>query len=120
MQPVFKVNGEKFTYTSEQTSYYKGTKLKPVKPLSMGHFRISSIDSILSLAAQIKDTLVYRTNVHIMSGGIHYITVKADGIKLVFDLHNASDPVAGKIVRILNTYIRNEKDKLWLFEWEEK
>lgn len=116
MQPVFYVKDLKFVYTSEQTSYYKNQKINKPETLQVGKFRKSSVDSIVSLIKDIKDSLIYRTNTHVSSGGIHYITVKTSTQKLQFDLHNASDPVAEKIVSILNKYITNPDKKLWLFD----
>jgi hypothetical protein len=116
MQPVFNVNGNKFIYTSEQTSFFKGSPIQSADTILKGNFRTSSIDSILILVSGIKDSLIYRTNPDIMSGGIQYIIISKEKFSLEFDLFNASDPTAQKIVDILNTYIPNEERKLYLMD----
>ena len=115
MQPVFDVTGTEFIYTSEQTSFYEGTEIQKPDTICTGKIRPSSIDSILHLVRGIKDSLVYRTNIGIMSGGLHSIHVSKDNIDIEFRLHNASDAIAQKIVAILNTYIPSSEKKLWLF-----
>lgn len=116
MQPTFRVTGKNFVYTSEQNSYYGKPDKKP-ENICEGTLRNSSIDSILNLVKDIKDTLVYKTNVGIKSGGIHNISVKYEKINLTFRLHNASDSTAQKIVDILNSNIPADKQKLWLFDF---
>jgi hypothetical protein len=113
IQPTFEVNGSKFIYTFEQNSYYGEPHLEP-DTLCIGTFRQSSIDSILNIAATIDDTLVYRTNIHIMSGGIVYVWIKTGDINLTFQMHNAFDTTAQKIVDVLNTNIPTPHPKLRL------
>jgi hypothetical protein len=108
MQPVFKVNGNDCIYTLEENSSWTGEFTQEPDTLFIGKFRQSSIDSIIDLISDIKDTLIYNTNPEIMSGGIHSIKIATDGIDLTFRLHNASDPVAEKIVAILNSNIPGE------------
>lgn len=119
MQPTFKVTEKKFVYTSEQNSYYGKPDKKPEK-ICEGTLRTSSIDSILNIVKDIKDTLVYKTNVGIMSGGIHDISVNYEKINVTFRLHNASDSRAQKIVDILNSNIPSDKQKLWLFDFPDE
>ena len=116
MQPVFNVEGNKFIYTSEQTGYYEGAETRKPDTIYQGKFRKSSVDSIMHLVSGIKDTLIYRTNIHVSSGSIQYITIYKDEFHLEFDLHNASDPTAQRIVNILNNYIPEEERKLWLWD----
>jgi hypothetical protein len=120
MQPVFYVNNLKFVYTSEQTTLYKNQKVKRPDTLQVGKFRRSSVDSIIRLIKDIKDTLIYRTNVHVSSGAIHRIYIQTPSQKLEFNLHNDSHPTAQKIVTILNTYIPDQDKKLWLFDFLDK
>jgi len=117
MQPVFRVKGLKFIYTSEQTTYYEGQSRKKADTLMVGDFRKSSADSIIKLIQTVKDTLVYRSNIHVMSGGIHAVNIKSSNKSVRFDLHNASDTTVRKIVAILNTYVSDPKRKLWLFDY---
>jgi hypothetical protein len=114
MQPTFRVNGENYVYTREQNSYYGKPDKKP-ENICKGRLRSSSIDSILNIVKDIKDSLIYKTNTGIMSGGIHNISILHEKRKLTFELHNASDPTAQKIVDILNSNIAAGKQRLWLF-----
>lgn len=115
MQPVFKVNGPDCIYTLEENSSWSGEFTQEADTVFIGKFRQSSIDSIIKLTSGIKDTLVYNTNPEIMSGGIHSIKIETNKVNLTFRLHNASNPIAEKIVAILNSNIPNDKRKLWLF-----
>ncbi len=119
MQPTFRVTGKTYVYTSEQNSYYGKPDKKP-ESICDGTLRTSSIDSILNIVKVIKDTLVYKTNVGIMSGGIHNISVQFEKTNLTFRLHNTSDPTAQKIVDILNSNIPADKQKLWLFDFPDE
>lgn len=119
MQPTFRVTGKNFVYTSEQNSYY-GEADKKTENICKGLLRTSSIDSILNIVKDIKDTLVYKTNVGVMSGGIHNISVKYEKINMTFRLHNASDSTAQKIIDILNSNIPADKQRLWLFDFPDE
>lgn len=119
MQPNFRVTGKNFVYTREQNSYY-GKPDKAPEYIREGTLRTSSIDSILNLVKDIKDTLVYKTNVGITSGGIDFISVRHEKINVSFELHNASDSTAQLIVDILNSNIPADKPKLWLFDFLEE
>lgn len=112
MEPVFKVNGTKFVYTSEEAWILPGqTKIRK-DTLLIGSFRTSSMDSISKLTREVKDSAIYRTNIHIMSGSATHIKIEDDSKKVTFDLHNASDTTADRIVAILNTYIPKTLGKL--------
>jgi hypothetical protein len=116
MQPVFRVVGSNFIYTMEQTGFYEGSERQPAVTICYGSFRASSADSIIALVGGVTDTMVYRTNPHIMSGGIHYIHEQKSAYDVTFQLHNTSDPVAQQIVDILNTYVPATEEKLWLWD----
>lgn len=116
MQPTFRVTGKNYVYTNEQNSYYGKPDKKP-ESICEGTLRASSIDSILNIVKDIKDTLVYKTNTSIMSGGLHNISVEYEKINVTFQLHNASDPTAKKIVDILNSNIPADKQRLWIFDF---
>lgn len=119
MQPVFNVDETKFVYTSEVV--WVNPKQKNVQDtLLIGIFRISSMDSISNLIRGIKDSRIYRTNIHILSGSASYITVQDDVKKIMFDLHNASDTTAARIIAILNTYIPDHLQKLHISNWTNK
>lgn len=115
MQPTFSATGADYVYSLEQNSSLSGEFKKKLEIFYKGKLRESSIDSIVNLVKNIKDTLIYKTNSGIMSGGIHVISIKKDKINITFRLHNASDPIAQKIVDIVNSNIPNDKKRLWLF-----
>jgi len=113
-QPVFRLKGVKFKYTLEQNSYW-GKKDKRKKKLLTGTFRQSSIDSILYLVQNLKDSTIFETNFCIKSGGIHHLTV-SNGIDTTkFRLNNTFDYTALKIVAIINDYLPIDK-KIWVTE----
>ena len=114
MEPVFNIDGTNFIYTSEEVWIMPGqTKIQRDTLLS-GNFRTSSIDSISNLINELKDTAIYKTNIHILSGSAAYLQVSNDTKKINFKLHNASDATADKIVAILNSYIPKGYDKLFI------
>lgn len=117
--PVFKVKGTKFKFYYSQNSSFDGKFTKKDKAICDGKIRISSIDSILDLVKDIKDTMIYKTNPYILSGGIHNISIRYEKIKIQFQLHNEFDSTAFKITEILNSNIPEKEDKLWLFNYRD-
>src|SRR5688500_14074953 len=59
MQPVFKVEGTKFIYTSEQVWTIGEQTQRKKDTLLTGFFRVSSSDSISNLINELKDSVVY-------------------------------------------------------------
>lgn len=114
MQPMFRVKGCQFIYTSEEAWQFKDSEKPKADTLLIGNFRASSIDSILNLSTEIKGDSVYRLNTGVMSGGIINLYFSSNRRKLSFDLHNANDTTAQKIVDILNGYIPDKHRKLWI------
>ena len=115
-QPAFRVNRLDYIYTLEDGWQWKNVEREKPDTLCSGTFRKSSVDSILNLITKIKDSVIYKTNAGIMSGGIDYIDISSDQINLQFKLHNASDSTAQKIIDILNTYIPEKFSKIRLFK----
>jgi hypothetical protein len=115
MEPVFRVIGNRFVFTSEEV--WIGPKQEKIQrdTLLVGYFRTSSIDSIINLVDNITDTLIDKFNSHIMSGSAQYIDIFTGKKRIKFNLHNISDPTAEKVVAILNTYIIDEKQQLYLY-----
>ena len=118
MQPIFRIKGTKFVYTSEevwrmpdQTEIKRDTLLK-------GDFRPSAIDSIKYLINPLKDSVIDKANLLIMSGVAISIRIDTDEKKMVFNLHNAPDTTAKKIVAIINSHIPAEHRKLPIFYHE--
>lgn len=118
MQPTFRVTNDDYIYTFEQNSFYTKPDRKP-EIKCKGKFRKSSMDSISNLVREVKDTLIYKTNAGIMSGGIHNLSVTFGKRKLTFQLHNAFDSTAQKILDIVNSNIPVDKERLWLFHFPE-
>ena len=116
MQPVFRIEESRFVYTSEEVWKLPTQKKLQKDTLLTGNIRVSSIDSILNIIKDISDTLIYKTNAHIMSGGMDDINISNNLKKVRFQLHNASDVRAKKIADILNSYIPSNMEKLYLFE----
>lgn len=111
-QPVFKVSKSKFVYTSEDAWFLKGHK--PGRDfICMGDFKASAIDSIKQLIMGIQDTLVERYNPYIMSGSATCISISNNSKKVRFDLHNAGDSIATRIIAILNSHIPRDYEKLY-------
>ena len=111
LQPTFRVKGLAYSYTREQNSYY-GERTLESQAVCSGSIRRTSIDSIISLAKSVGDTLVYRTNVSIMSGSTSGLTIDDENVHVRFSLHNDSDPIADKILAILNSNLPPDKVKL--------
>ena len=114
MQPMFRVKGSQFIYTLEEAWQFKDSEKAKPDTLVSGNLRASSIDSILNIATEIKGDSVYKSNAGVMSGGIIYLDIVSRRRKLNFDLHNSFDLTAKKIVEILNSYIPDKYQKLWI------
>ena len=113
-QPTIKIHGTNFLFTYEQNSYY-GEKSTRIDTICIKEFRKNSIDSIVEIIKDLKDTTIKEYNFCIMSGGIHYLTI-ANGIDTTnFELSNTFDYTALKIATILNEYLPSGK-KLWANE----
>jgi hypothetical protein len=114
MQPKIRINGTKLIYTHEQNSYY-GHKTKSPDTIFVATIRQSSIDSILTLIKDLKDSTIYETNPCIMSGGIHNMTIVTNNDKTSFILHNTFHRNALKISEIINQYLHKYKN-IWAKE----
>ncbi len=114
MQPTIRISGTKLVYTYEQNSYY-GEKTKSPDTISVTTIRQTSIDSILTLINDLKDSTIYETNPCIMSGGIHSMTISSKGDTTRFTLHNTFHRTALKISEIVNQYLPKDK-KIWATE----
>lgn len=114
MQPTIRIKGTKLIYTYEQNSYY-GKKTKRPDTTYITEIRQSSIDSILALIKDLKDSTIYETNPCIMSGGIHKMTIVANKDTTNFTLHNTFHRTALKISEIINQYLPKDKN-IWATE----
>jgi|GEM_PF-1848297 len=120
LQPMFRVKGSTFVYTLEQAWESKTIKKEKPDTLLIGNLRKSSVDSILSIATEIKGDSVYKLNAGVRSGEIIYLNIICSRRKLNFRLDNSYDPSAKKIVDILNAYIPNKYNKLWVSDIQPK
>jgi len=112
--PTIKIKNWIFLYTYEQNSYWSEKNYR-VDTVCIRPFRQNSIDSIIDLIKDLKDTTIHRFNHCIMSGGIHFMAI-TNGIDTTkFDLMNTFDYTALKIINILNEYVPTDK-KLWANE----
>jgi tRNA A37 threonylcarbamoyladenosine synthetase subunit TsaC/SUA5/YrdC len=82
--------------------------------LLTGGLRITAVDSIKNLIGAMKDSVIYCSGA-ILSGSKSYITVTTNDKEISFQLHNASDTTAEKIVDILNSHIPAGYRKLHIF-----
>ena len=113
--PTFKAMGRRFVLILQQNSFLNQPN-KSIDTICSGLLRITSIDSIINLLEEVKDTQIYRTNAGIMSGDIQTISILTDSINTTFTLHNATDPILEKLVQILNSNLPLGKRRLVLFE----
>jgi hypothetical protein len=113
-QPTIRIDGTNFLYTYEQNSYYR-EKSTRIDTVCIKTFRQNSIDSIIDILKDLKDTSIREYNFCIMSGGIHFLTV-INGIDITsFQLSNTFHYTALKIANILNEYAPVGK-QLWANE----
>jgi hypothetical protein len=104
MMPTLEIHKTNFVYTKERNSYLgKGDKRS--RFISRGLILQSSIDSILSLIKDLKDSTVMLFNPCIMSGVLVFITVTDGSDTTRFTLHNSTGHVVVKILDILNHYL---------------
>jgi hypothetical protein len=87
MQPIIRISGTNLIFPYEQNSYYV-EKTKSPDTISVTTIRQSSIDSILTLVNDLKDTTIHETNLCTMSGGIHIMTILSKEDTTSFTLHN--------------------------------
>lgn len=114
-QPTLTVNGNNFVFMLKQnSSSWDGKMDLPTDTLCNGQIRYSSIDSILNLISELKDTLIYNTNPGIMSGGIFNMAITKGENTVGFKLHNGFDSTASQIINILNTNLDCSDRKLYL------
>jgi len=106
--PTIRIKDGFLTYTFEDNipSLFKEKYIDTVCIIPV---RQSSIDSILYLIQDIKDTTINKSNFCIMSGSIHFMTITNGHDSTKFSLMNTFDYTALKIANILNTYIPVDK-----------
>lgn len=103
-QPVFRVEDSTFIYTSE-IIWVRPGQVAAKDTLLTGTFRQSAADSIRRLVYALSDSIIDRPGNGIASGSGKFITIIAEGKKWSFNLFNASESTADRIIRILNDHI---------------
>ncbi len=111
MQPAFRITDSTFVYTSEQIWIRPG-QVAAKDTLLTGTFRKSAADSIRLLVYALPDSIIDRPGNGIISGSGKFITIITDGKKWSFNLFNASEPTADRIIDILNTHLPKNLSKL--------
>lgn len=110
-QPVFRIKDSAFVYTSEKIWVRPG-QVASIDTLLTGIFRKSAADSISLMLYALPDSIIDRPGNGIASGSGKFITVIIDGKKWSFNLFNASEPTADRIIGVLNTHIPQRLRKL--------
>ena len=113
----FKLEGNHYQFVTEVNSCKKGQSTDPEVQYE-GEFSDEIMEGLIAIFNETPDTAIYETNVSIMSGGVHTITM-GSAVKMVkFTLHNATHPTAIKIVDLINSALPQVEgqDKLWLHE----
>jgi hypothetical protein len=112
--PNISVNGSSLLYSNTQNSY-SGKQDPRIDTICQARIRQGSIDSILFLVRNLKDSTITKYNFCMMSGGIHSMTVTDGTDTTNFYLSNTFDYTALKIVRIVNAYLPADKP-IWADE----
>lgn len=113
-EPVITIKGTNLVYTYQQNSFYTKRNDR-IDTICIKKIRQSSVDSILDLIKNIKDSTIHKTNFCIMSGGIHFMGVTDGRDTTHFQMHNTFDHTALKIVKILNQYLTADEE-IWASE----
>lgn len=102
--PTLRIHDNKFVYTKEQNQP-EGKSTKKREFICEGTIPQSSIDSIIAIVQNLKDSNIYRANHCVMSGGVYYLTVANGTDTTKFTLHNTFDITALKIINIINPFL---------------
>ena len=111
----FKLEGNHFQCVREVNSCYEGGLSNDPKIVTEGNLSDETMEALMAVFNELSDTTIYETNLSVMSGGVHTITM-ATSVKMVkISLHNANHELAKRIVAIINEGLPEEAEKLWLF-----
>jgi hypothetical protein len=108
LQPILVIEDSQFNYSN-----FRGSKM--VETIREGHFRQSSIDSILSLIAPLTDSTIQKINPFVINGNTHLLTITSGTHSTKFKLSNSFNRTAFKIVTIINQYLP-QNDRIWYTE----
>jgi hypothetical protein len=122
--PKIDINGDELTLTIQKKSGYYSVKkydnyIDTIWRKEEVHYKIkirsSSVDSIIKLVNNLRDTTIFESNPCIMSGGIHLITIAIGGDTVKYELMNTFDITALKIATIINSYL-SDQNRIWATE----
>ncbi len=116
--PRFRIDDNQMQYTVRDNYWMKDQDSDKDSIFVYGEktytieLRWSSVDSIVQLLNSLDDTLIERSNLGVMSGGIHIIHAAVGKKKVEFVLHNTFDRTALKITDVTNQYVC-EQHRTW-------
>jgi hypothetical protein len=111
----FKLEGNHFEIVKEVNKCYEGGLDTNSNTVSEGELSDETMKALMLVFNDLSDTAIYETNLSVMSGGVHTITM-ATSIKMVkISLHNANHALADRIVAIINEDLPEGVVKLWLY-----
>ena len=113
-QPTIRIHNTSFVYTYEQNSHW-GERSTRIDTVCIIKFRQTSIDSIFEIVKGLPDTTIFKSHPGIMSGGIHFLSIKNGNDTINFQMMNTFDYTALKIANILNSYLPKDR-QLWANE----
>ncbi|MFN8714839.1 MAG: hypothetical protein ACK5Z2_18470 [Bacteroidota bacterium] len=113
-QPVFSVRDTTFYYISRQTSGYKGDKWLANDTLFKGYFPPFAADSVMRLLTHFSSADTAFVYPFFMSGYFHFLSVSKNTYKRSITLHNTAEICCWRVVQLLNSFITNDKHKLFM------
>lgn len=109
----FKLEGNHYEFVTEVNSCYDGQSITPKLEFE-GDLPDEIMDGLMTIFNEMPDTSIYETNLSVMSGGVHTITM-GSAVKMVkFTLHNANHPKAQQIVDLINSGLPKDYQNLLL------
>jgi hypothetical protein len=110
----FKLEGNHYQYVTEVNSCYEGQSTDPEVKLE-GELSDETMGGLMAIFNDMSDTTIYETNLSVLSGGVHTITM-GSAVKMVkFTLHNANHEKAIQILDLINAELPEDYQKMWLF-----
>lgn len=111
----FQLEGNHFKIVSEVNKCHEGGLDTNSTTMTEGEMSEESMTALMEVFNESNDTVIYKTDLTVASGGVHTLTM-ATSIKMVkFSLHNESHPTAKKIIAIINEGLPEGVEKLWIY-----
>lgn len=116
-QPVFRIKDSIFTFAYEQIWNLDSEFFEPIEPLIIkrGIFRESSKDSIIQIINLAAKGEVVKINDEYSFWKTHNLIVSNGDTKIKFEIDYSVESDIHEILRIFNSYITENRDKLELF-----